>query len=71
MRSIIRSAAGAEKKGGGVAAGSEWHDEQPDFVLLDLRFVGDAGEADHASDQGDRLVIIMDDEGDVAEGLGL
>lgn len=45
-------------------------DEHRAFVLLGLILVLNEGEAEHARELGDRLVIVADHGGDVGEGLG-
>jgi hypothetical protein len=66
MRSIVGKAAEGRRRGGGVVAGAGRRDEHPAFVLLGLMLVGYEGEAEHTREPGDRLVIVADDEGDVA-----
>jgi hypothetical protein len=53
-----------------VLAGAGRRDEQPALVLLGLILVRYKGEAEHAGEPGDRLVIVADDESDMCEGLG-
>ena len=62
---LLRLGSAGEEEGNGVLAGAGRRDEHPAFVLLRLVLVGDEGEAEHAREPGDRLVIVADDEGDV------
>lgn len=63
---VVGGGAG-EEDGGGVGRGAGRADGDPALVLLGLVFVGDEGEAEFADVEGDGLVIVANDEGDVGQ----
>ena len=64
LRLVIGRGAG-EEDGGGLGAGAGRADGDPALVLLELMGVLDQREAELADIEGERLVIVADDEGDV------
>ncbi len=63
MNASCFGVAAREEECGGAYESAGRRDEHRTFVLLGLVLIGDEGEAEHACEPGDRLVIVADDEG--------
>ena len=61
---VVGGGAG-EEDGGGVFGRAGWADGDPSLVLIGLVRVLDRLEAELADVEGERLVIVADDEGDL------
>ena len=58
-----------DRAGLGHALAAGRGDQHPPFVLFGLIFVGDQHEAELADVEGDRLVIVAHDQGDMGQRL--